>query len=170
MRIAVDARPLLYPHTGIGRYTRELLQRMQSASDHTFCLYADRPIDGQWQEQDFLIRYGDNATPGLASLFVQIAYPYWCGRDNVDVFWSPRHHLPLALSRPCVVTIHDLVWRKVPETMTGGGRALERVLMPASVRKAKRIIAISESTANDLKDWMPRLSANIHTILEAPFI
>ncbi|MDE0054430.1 MAG: glycosyltransferase family 1 protein, partial [Gammaproteobacteria bacterium] len=43
MRIAVDARPLSAPRTGIGRYLAELLQRMLKGSNHQWFLYGPAP-------------------------------------------------------------------------------------------------------------------------------
>ncbi len=76
--------------------------------------------------------------------------------NGCDVFWSPRHHLPVALGEiPAVVTIHDLIWRTAPETMERGRGFLEAALMRHAVRRADRIIAVSESTRNDLVAAFP---------------
>ncbi len=76
--------------------------------------------------------------------------------NGCDVFWSPRHHLPIALGGiPTVVTIHDLIWRTAPQTMERGRRFLEAALMRQAVRRADRIIAVSESTRNDLVAAFP---------------
>ena len=59
-------------------------------------------------------------------------FPRWVRGDCVDLFWSPRHHLPLGLNSrvASVVTVHDLVWKRYPETMLGRNRLLEHLLMP----------------------------------------
>jgi len=71
------------------------------------------------------------------------------------------------LNVPSVVTIHDLVWKKHPETMTRGGAMLERLLMPPSIRKADAIICVSTATMNDLSDLSPDAAAKCSVILEA---
>jgi glycosyltransferase involved in cell wall biosynthesis len=64
---------------------------------------------------------------------------------------------------PCVLTIHDLVWKKFPETMKPANLFVEKLLMPASVRLASTIIAVSKSTAEDIQNFFqsPALRAKI---------
>jgi len=74
-------------------------------------------------------------------LYSQLLFPIWAKKDRLDVFWSPRHHLPVLLpaSIPAVVSIYDLVWQKFPETMTKFGWLQERILMPIAIRQAEKI-------------------------------
>lgn len=164
IRVGVDARPLCYPNTGIGQYTFQILQRLASLPDIKLHLYSrDKPLI-RLPEANY--RYLDQAvTPG--ALFAQTAFPIWSRKDSIKVFWSPRHHLPLMLKVPSVVTIHDLVWKKHPETMTRGGAMLERLLMPPSIRKADAIICVSAATMNDLRDLAPDAAEKCRVILEA---
>ncbi len=78
MKIAVDARPLIPPLTGIGRYTYELLQRLVQ-SEHEWYLYSNVPL-----KYDFLDR--SNVTvyvmpfaggwPGLSTIASQLVTLY----------------------------------------------------------------------------------------------
>ena len=47
----------------------------------------------------------------------KVLFPRWAALDRADVFWSPRHRVPLRMPTPSVVTIHDMVWKHAPETM-----------------------------------------------------
>jgi hypothetical protein len=154
VRIAVDARPLAHPHTGIGRYTESLLKRLVE-SGHQWFLYSDRAITPRFPTDDRVqIRTG-NTRPGspLSLFYSQLVFPRWARGDCVDLFWSPRHHLPLRLpmSVKGVVTVHDLVWKRFPETMQGKNKWLERGLMGPSLRKAAGIIAVSRFTASEIE-------------------
>ena len=117
MKIAIDARPLDRPMSGIGRYTTEIMTRLNNQV--TFHTYNQRKL---------------------------------CFFDNkADLFWSPRHHLPIWSNQtPLVVTIHDLVYRKFPETMKTPSLILEKLLLPYSARKAHHIITLSNATKSDL--------------------
>lgn len=55
--------------------------------------------------------------------------------------WSPC---------PRVVTVHDLAWERQPELFPGGFRRYARWSTRLSVRGARRILAISETSARDL--------------------
>jgi glycosyltransferase involved in cell wall biosynthesis len=170
VRIAVDARPLAHPHTGIGRYTESLLKRLVE-SGHQWFLYSDRAITPRFPTDDRVqIRTG-NTRPGspLSLFYSQLVFPRWARGDCVDLFWSPRHHLPLRLpmSVKGVVTVHDLVWKRFPETMQGKNKWLERGLMGPSLRKAAGIIAVSNFTASEVADVYPDCAGRCVTIPEA---
>lgn len=169
-RIAVDARPLSFPTTGIGRYTRAVLSRLFEG-DWEWYLYSDRPL--LWPEvlpENVQVRYPRTMLPGMGSIFAQAAYPLWAKKDGIDLFWSPRHHLPLMLggSTRSIVTVHDLVWQYFPQTMTRMGRLLDQFLMPLSVKASDAVIAVSQATANEVRANWP--DSNVSTILEAPFL
>ncbi len=166
MRIGVDARPLTLPSTGIGRYTGEIARRLV-ASPHDVYLYAHQPL--VTEVPGARVRTGRVRHGQLGSLHAQLRYPRWLRRDGVDVFFSPRHHLPLLTSVPTVVTVHDLVWRKAPDSMATLGRTLERALMPPSLRKADAVIAVSSATRADLLEYMPALEGKLEVIPEAAF-
>ncbi len=170
MRIAVDARPLAAPLTGIGRYTRALLEAMVERG-HQWFLYSDRPLHVSVPENPRLwVRHGDavGGTPGSLR-WAQWQYQRWAVQDVVDLFWSPRHHLPLLLNRriASVVTIHDLVWRQFPETMRPKNLWLERALMGPSIRVADRIICVSRFTASEVSRYYPSAVGKCQVIHEA---
>ena len=156
MRIAIDARPLRHPDVGIGVYTRELMARL--ASDHALFAYLDRPLPGE-PEITATYRAGP-ARRGAGQWTSQVSFANWAVADRVDVFWSPRHHLPLGLRQvPSVVTIHDMVWRVAPETMHPVTRLLDAALMPIALRRAERIIAVSNDTAGRIRAYCGRDAA-----------
>ena len=161
LKIAVDARPLCVPTFGIGRYTRELLDRLIDTQDTEWYLYADRPLLEAYADKPNVSCRAAAATNHPLSLWrTQVDFVRWARQDDVDVFWSPRHHLPLFLPRTIrrVVTIHDLVWKRYPQTMRTTGLWLERALMPASLKQANEIICVSESTRRDLQADYPGAS------------
>ena len=159
MRIAVDGRPLRHPLSGIGVYTHEILSRI--AAEHELFVYLDRSPE-QPIEFAATLRSGlPRRLTGLATANVRFAQ--WAKRDKADVFFSPRHHLPLTLADiPAVVTIHDLVWRVAPETMRPLNRLLDTTLMPLALARADRVIAVSNDTAKRIRDCCRR--ADVVTI------
>lgn len=153
MRIAVDGRPLRHPLGGIGVYAYQILCRI--ADDHELFIYLDRELS-----EPPAIRGVYRAGPArrLTGLVTaNLSFARWARRDEVDVFWSPRHHLPLALGDiPAVVTIHDLVWRLAPETMKPLNRVLDATLMPIALARADGVIAVSADTATRIADYCGR--------------
>ncbi|MDA1076443.1 MAG: glycosyltransferase family 1 protein [Proteobacteria bacterium] len=167
LRIGVDARPLHHPTSGIGRYLGKLLAEFLQQSPHRWYLYTDRPLNTDFEQTQVQVRAGHIAIKAASSLFCQRTFPRWAKEDQLDLFWSPRHHLPV-LDIPSVVTIHDLVWRKQPETMIRLGRIIESLLMPGALTRATTILTPSISTAEDIRDYRPDCSDKIVVTPLAP--
>ena len=153
MRIAVDGRPLRHPLSGIGVYTREILSRL--SAHHDLFIYLDRKPE---RPIDMAGTFRSGPSHRLSGLLTaNIAFAHWARQDQADVFFSPRHHLPLALGdTPAMVTIHDMVWRAAPETMSPLNRLLDTTLMPLALATAQRVIAVSEDTANRIRAYCGR--------------
>jgi glycosyltransferase involved in cell wall biosynthesis len=58
--------------------------------------------------------------------------------------------LPLGLRSPAVVTVQDLSWRRQSGLMPWKDQLAFRTVVPRAVRRAQRVIAISERTKDDL--------------------
>jgi len=169
MRIGIDARPLTVPMFGIGRYTLCLLKELTKIEGITWYLYADRPIIYPILGDNIVIREYPSHKRWLSLYRTQVPFARWAKKDKLDVFWSPRHHLPLMLDKSIrsVLTIHDLVWQKYPETMLRENLLVEKLLMPRSLIKADAVIAVSESTKNDLVESYPLIKNKLSVIYEA---
>ena len=61
-----------------------------------------------------------------------------------------QYVVPPAYRGRAVVTVHDLSFEHHPELMTPRDRALFRLLVPRSARRAERVLAVSEWTKRDL--------------------
>ena len=102
-------------------------------------------------------------------LHAQVMFPRWAALDRADVFWSPRHRLPIGLTTPAVVTIHDLVWKHAPATMRPLGYLVERATMPGSIRRARRLIAVSRATKCSIERYFPEAADKTTLVYEASF-
>jgi glycosyltransferase involved in cell wall biosynthesis len=60
------------------------------------------------------------------------------------------HSLPLRVPCPAVLTVQDLSFEREPSLMRRRDRAVFRAVVPRSVRRAARVLAISERTKRDL--------------------
>ena len=166
MRIGVDARCLSVPITGIGQYTLQLLQRMVGKG-HEWFLYSHRPLVVDIFERDNIrLCCGRHVLPFIGSLWAQFKVPLMLRRHGIDLFWSPRHHLPVFCPAEVkqVVTIHDLVWKFYPRTMRKLNYLLDSRLMPVSVKQADAVICVSHATAADLAAEIPAAAGKIEVI------
>lgn len=74
-------------------------------------------------------------------------------RHRVGTLFVPSHVLPLVLPKKSVITIHDLAFRRLPESYTWVSRLLLDFAARRAVRHASQIICISESTRKDLEKF-----------------
>ncbi len=169
MRIGVDVRGLTVPLSGIGRYTKCILDELTNYPDVTWFLYADRPILHSIENPNVVVRQFEQHNRLFSLIRTQFSFSRWAREDKIDIFWSPRHHLPLLLGSRLkkVVTIHDMVWVKYPETMITTNRILESVLMPVSIKLADQVIAVSHATKKDVAEYFKGTCSKINVIHEA---
>lgn len=70
--------------------------------------------------------------------------------SDFDLYHAQAFVSPLLLSKPSVVTVYDLSFLHYPQGLTAARRLYLRLFTPISCQRAKRVIAISASTAKDV--------------------
>lgn len=70
--------------------------------------------------------------------------------DRVDLLHGPVNVAPLLSTARTVVTVHDLAFERYPEHYPAMRRRYLSAMTRLSVRRAKRVIAVSEATRTDL--------------------
>jgi len=167
--IAVDARTLSEPITGIGRYTFEVLKRMVLMGNVSWYLYSHKPIiHGDWANCKNVKVFTTNL-PGrlLRMLWAQSYLPLLIKFHGATHFWSPSHRIPFftPFYVKKIVTIHDFVWKFAGQTMRPFSRYMDSILMPYAINTANVIITVSNSTAIDLKILFPN---NFYKVISIP--
>jgi glycosyltransferase involved in cell wall biosynthesis len=61
-----------------------------------------------------------------------------------------QHALPRSCPCPAIVTVHDLSFERDPSVMGFRDRAIFRLVVPYAVRRAARVLTVSERTKSDL--------------------
>jgi alpha-1,3-rhamnosyl/mannosyltransferase len=91
----------------------------------------------------------------LNKLWINLSVPdlSWV-YDDVQIFHSPHFSLPIISKAKKILTVNDITYLKHPEFYTEEGKKLNeygyRTLLPVNIRRADRVIAISQHTKNDL--------------------
>jgi glycosyltransferase involved in cell wall biosynthesis len=88
------------------------------------------------------------ANPLRRIVWEQAAQPWQLG--EFDLVHELAFVAPLIMPRPFVVTIYDLTFLHYPERLPRARRWYLRLLTRMSCRRARRVLAISQSTADDL--------------------
>lgn len=105
-------------------------------------------------------RRPDLVPPGIEALELrarsqELRMAWWLPRALRRVGASLCHTqyaVPLGAPCPCVVTVHDLSFAREPELMSRRDRVTFRLVVPRAVRKATRVLTVSERTKGDLVD------------------
>lgn len=153
MRIGINVHLLSTTHTGIQHYIRALVPELiAQATSQEIVLYgepsqlslpASRQV--QWVSASRPLRSGIQRV-----LWEQTVLPRLLRQDGIDVFFSPAFILPMRWDGAGVVTVHDLNFEVSPQTIHPIRRAYLRRITRWSTHRARKVIAISQSTASDL--------------------
>lgn len=154
MKIGIDARPLSYRLTGIGMYLKHLLDEIQELdTKNHYCLISNAPIDFEIRNPKWSKVEGKFKTKLISTFWLQVKAPLIVSKKKIDLFWGPRHQLPLFLPHrvKTVLTVHDTVHRLYPETMTLTNLLSERLFFRLSLVRSNVIITDSQSTASGIQ-------------------
>src|SRR5438093_9387803 len=130
MRIGIDARLWGEPRSGIGRYTRSLVEALiQQAPEEQWVLYADRPIPVPAGIELRCLPWRQRL------LWTLWAAPRELGRRPVDVFHGVTgFELPLGRACRLVTTVHDLIPLRFPRLAPRRHRWAVRCLLGNALR------------------------------------
>jgi glycosyltransferase involved in cell wall biosynthesis len=146
-RLAIDAsRALVTPRTGTEWYSLEIVTAL--AALHT------RPALRLYvrQGQDpALLPLGATVRPiSMPRLWTHVGLSLATARERPEALFIPAHVVPAHHPRATVVTIHDLGYRVEPQAHPRRSRLLLDLSTRWSVRSARRVIAVSRQTRDDL--------------------
>lgn len=145
MRVALDMHHVRQSAAGTARYARGLARALCRRGD----------IDLQE------IGAGPLVTPGLRQKLLTAEqdfywYPFQGRKEaaaiDADVYHCPAVRAPITRGKPpLVVTVHDLVALRFPETMPRWTRFYSRATLERMLASADLIVTPSADTANDLE-------------------
>lgn len=157
MNIGFDAKRAFYNRTGLGNYSRNLVEALHiNYPVHAIQLYVPRLKEHslfdqcrEWNKVSLI----ENDTILPAAFWRSWGIKQSLLKNNTQVYHGLSAELPLG-KKPSgikyVVTIHDLIYERFPELYSTIDRKIYRKKTLAACNKADRIIAISEQTKRDL--------------------
>ncbi len=171
MKIVLDARWIFPEITGIGSYTRELIQQLARLDRHNdyVLLFASEELRTRTAAEtdwDAAPNFSAQVLPyGLFSVTNQWQLPRWLRTQKADLYHSPNFMIPLtAFPRhrrgrtAAVVTIHDLIPLRFPEwtprALKSRFHPLYRGIMREVAARADHIITVSQTSRNDILECL----------------
>lgn len=156
LNIAFDAKRLFNNTTGLGNYSRTLVINLcQHFPANNFTLFSP-----SIKPNNFNISFIENQS--FKKINNKTAFKkYWRSygitksfkQSNIQIYHGLSNELPFNIKKcptKSVVTIHDLIFEKLPETYPILDRYIYHLKFKKSCENADSIVAISESTKQDI--------------------
>ncbi len=158
MLIGFDAKKIVSNLTGIGNYSRGLVNLLSAGGSDKCVLFAP----GKGDEKCLAgLNVNDNVEFVYSGSSSGLGRNYWRNfsmvddirRSGVEIFHGVSNELPFGIRKAgckTVVTIHDLIFLRYPATYDFLSRKILEVKTKYACRAADRIIAVSEQTKRDI--------------------
>ena len=149
MRVAIDVRKI--HDFGVGTYLRNLLDQLSRIDKQTeYVLFSRRGDLGLAKNLGQNFRTLLDPSPQY-SIGEQVSIPLNILRSGAEIFHTPHYVLPALSARRSVVTIHDCIHLIFPQYLNGRlARLYARGAFWLAVRRANRILTVSESSKRDI--------------------
>lgn len=162
MQIAFDAKRAVQNRTGLGNYSRYILDILcRFYPDNSYILYAPKYVENA--QLDALLK----ENPGRLSMHLPSGFWQKCPSlwrtfgipadlrkdGGIAVFHGLSNELPLNIRRAAgvktVVTLHDLIFRRMPDCYQAADRLIYDYKYRRSCEAADVVVAVSECTKRD---------------------
>lgn len=160
LRIGFDGKRAVNNNTGLGNYSRLVVEAMSTYyPSNRYILYAPRRGDNPrltpLLERDNIDLCLPDKSFGrkFGAIWRSFGITSQLCRDSIDIYHGLSNELPLNIvgsGIPSVVTIHDIIFRRVPENYKAIDRAIYDYKFRRACKDATRIIAVSERTKLDI--------------------
>lgn len=183
MKIGIDCRNILHPEAGesagIGHYVHHLVAALlKEDGTNEYVLFFDNH-DVAATKRELVAgnpRVAARVLPFrklrrlLPFVYSHLVVASVFEREHLDLLHGPANVVPLFYRRPWVVTVHDLAIYDHPEWFPPGSLGTHRfstaVLVPHAIGHARRIIAVSQTTANDISRIFGMEKSRVHVVHE----
>lgn len=157
LKIAIDYTAAAMQRAGIGRYTRSLVHALAALDTvNPYTLYV--PRDARYLDdvpafpQNYRLVRAPLSERTLVRLWqrVRLPLPVELVIGTHDIFYSPDFVLPPTHARKKILTIHDLSFKRMPETAIPKLKWYLEGAVPRSIARADLILADSDATRDDI--------------------
>ena len=157
IRVALNAQLLSgqqsYRAAGIHRYICSLIEHLPDA-DSRFAYTAFTSNTAPTLHPSIAIQRTSLKTekPFTRIFWEQVLQPFALRGSGAELVHCMAFVAPLVAATPSVITIHDLSFRRAPERFRGPHRAYLSLFTQLSCQRAKRLIAVSKFTKQEVMD------------------
>jgi len=156
MKIAIDLTSIPKQMTGVGKYAQSLVKSLaeyDKKNHYWIFIKGNQCKNFNPNKENFHIIYLSNILHNIPIriLWEQLVLPLYLYREKIDILHSIHYTTSLLAPCKCVITFHDMTFYLFPDKHTHVKRAFYRSFIPLSIKKANRLIAVSENTKSDIQ-------------------
>ncbi len=155
MFIIIDGRPAFwYRGTGIGNYTYELIENL-SLIDSINNYFILIPENEKWVNSNDKFTFYPLAKNEEMNFWEKCLSGEIKIDDPVDIYHIPQNGIGLPLDgiNNQIITLHDIIPFKIPETCNPKYLEIFTKTLPEVVKKSKFIITVSEYSKKDIVEY-----------------
>lgn len=156
MRVGFDAKKIFTNYTGLGNYSRTLVESLtQYCGENNYILYTTHCIKNNDTKPFF---YFENTSIHTTKYWFKWFWRLFgvvknIKKDNLQIYHGLSNEIPFGLKKTnakSVVTIHDLIFKIYPQTYPFFDRLIYNFKFRYACKNADKIIAISNQTKKDI--------------------
>lgn len=155
MKIGIDARAAKwYRGTGIGTYTHELLRALNKIDiENKYSLFLPEKCNINIDFNDNIEIVNIN-TELNSNFWHEVSNPNTLTDDSLNLYHVPQNGIGLPYKKTCpfVITLHDIIPCKMPETVSDNYLRIFEKEMPRILPLCDGIITVSEHSKKDIID------------------
>ena len=154
MKVGIDAKRAYQNKSGLGNYSRDVILSLIKEEEIDIHLFTS-----EFKKEIFSV-------PGKIKLHVpkiKLLKNYWrlyglkkiIKNENIEIFHGLSNEIPFGIHKKvkCVVTIHDLIFKRYPSFYNRIDRFIYSRKTKYACQRAQKIISVSQQTKQDLSNY-----------------
>ena len=160
MKIAINTLPISPHMTGIGTYTKSLVDATDTfGAPHKYIYFSGNGLNIKGNSKQILVKKAD-------MMWEQLHLPSIMKFWQVDLYHSPLFTCPIVDEVPCVITIHDVIPEIRPDLCSLKFLDFYHFRIAPSVRAATKVITTSEFSKQEMVKYLKIDPAKVEVIYQ----
>lgn len=162
MRIGFDAKRAYQNFTGLGNYSRDLIENLiELYPKNEYRLFA--PKENKNPRLNYLSKHENVSSVFPESPLNKTFKGFWRSinmeksiiKNEIDIYHGLSNEIPRIKTHniPYVVTIHDLIFKRYPRNYRNIDRRIYNAKFKYAIKHADLTLAISQQTKNDIIEY-----------------
>lgn len=158
MKLVINGDFLAKPKTGMGQYLLQILEHQQWGYEIEILIpgYLQSSVKHIPQFIQKYIQYIPtwyNRNDLIAQVFWEkYVFPKAVLKQEADIVWSPHPSLSYIVEIPHIMTVHDVIYWRLPEYIPNWKMRIYVQLLQQSIKRVHQVITISTFSAKEIAD------------------